>query len=1226
MRRTLTRISHFIDPLKIRFAGIWVALIIAVFAMTPTSGNGQGAPTPPPADPVQAKAASEAMFKLGIVGNFLDSADNQVLSLANSEFTRRYAAAYEEADRAALVSLFHAVAGANTDYMQVRFLDMHGRERVRIERPKDEGEAKPISVAPGNMQDKGGKAYFQGPKSIASGNLWHSKFNLNMEQGQIEKPIRPTFRVSTPVYIEGQFRGVVVVNLAMDRIIELLSHSSDFDVFVIDRDGEILVHPDPDKAWSRYLSNRADFTVEIRKRAQDGQAPHAFSLSDVFRNEEGLSLALIAKEHLLASRPAGASVPLSSEERAWLSENPNVRVHNETDWPPFNFAVDGAPRGFSIDYMNLLAAKVGIEIEYVTGPSWNDFMKMMKAGELDVMLNIVKTPEREKFLLYTPPYAHNPNTILSRRDTPYNSLEDLVGKTVSLPKGFFYEEILKRDFPQIKLHLVTGTLDAMKAVSSGKADAALGELAVFNHLLARHMMTDLTVSSEVKVGDTTLSLLNIATRKDLPLLASILTKGMAAITASERSEIQRKWLADSGRGSSARVLLNLSAAQSAWLAEHPTLRLGIDPAHPPFEFIADDDAYSGIAASYVKAVSRRLGVEMTPVDERSYARVLDLAKSGKIDVLPAVVRTPEREKSLAFTRTYASYPVVIATHKDMPYIGGLQELVGHRVGVLKDDFISTRLRHDHPSVKLMAQPGIAEALKALDQGWIDAYVGALPAITREITRAHLSNVKIAAPTSYKLELSMAVRKDWPELAVILDVALADIGGDEAAAIQNVWMALEVKFGTDVETIMQWALPIGGGAVIVIIAIVFWNRRLTLEIAERKKVEEKLAEAEEHARLLLASVGEGVFVVDLEGRITFVNPQAENMLGFDANEIVGQKAHPLFHHHRYDGSEYPVEECWMFKSFTFGESYRIDDEVLWRKDGQPLEVEYHSTPIMRGEDIVGAVISFIDISLRRKAEKERRDAFNVIRDSINYATHIQRSILPKPQCLEETTAEHFILWEPRDRVGGDLYWCKPWGLGKLLALGDCTGHGVPGAFMTMIANGALDMATLETMPGDVAALLQRSHQLIQEALNQNLDESVSNDGLDLGVCYIPPDGKAVTFAGAQFSLFVAADGAVSEIKGDRKGIGYRRTPHNAVFTAHEIETGEGHGYFMTSDGLTDQIGGPKRRSFGKRRFMKLLDELDNKPMRDIGDAVLRTLNEYQGDESRRDDVSVIGFKL
>jgi hypothetical protein len=142
------------------------------------------------------------------------------------------------------------------------------------------------------------------------------------------------------------------------------------------------------------------------------------------------------------------SISLSAEELTWIADHPRIRVHNEMDWPPFNFAEAGEPKGFSIDMMNLLASKVGIKVDYITGPSWNDFIEMMKSGELDVMLNIVKTPEREKFLLYTPPYANNPNTILSHHDNLYRSINQLSGKTVAVPKGFFYEEILKRDFPR----------------------------------------------------------------------------------------------------------------------------------------------------------------------------------------------------------------------------------------------------------------------------------------------------------------------------------------------------------------------------------------------------------------------------------------------------------------------------------------------------------------------------------------------------------------------------------------------------------------------------------------------------------------------------------------------------------------------------------------------------------------------------------------------------------
>ena len=99
---------------------------------------------------------------------------------------------------------------------------------------------------------------------------------------------------------------------------------------------------------------------------------------------------------------AGAQqLDLTQEEKSFLREHPVIRVHNETDWPPFNFFEDGTSKGFSIDYMNLLASMIGVDVEYVTGPTWSEFLSLMKNGELDVMLNIVKTPEREEYLLYT---------------------------------------------------------------------------------------------------------------------------------------------------------------------------------------------------------------------------------------------------------------------------------------------------------------------------------------------------------------------------------------------------------------------------------------------------------------------------------------------------------------------------------------------------------------------------------------------------------------------------------------------------------------------------------------------------------------------------------------------------------------------------------------------------------------------------------------------------------
>ena len=139
-------------------------------------------------------------------------------------------------------------------------------------------------------------------------------------------------------------------------------------------------------------------------------------------------------------------------------------------------------------------------------------------------------------------------------------------------------------------------------------------------------------------------------------------------------------------------------------------------------------------------------------------------------------------------------------------------------------------------------------------------------------------------------------------------------------------------------------------------------RFALESEERQQ-------AEERNRLILESSAEGIFGTDSEGRITFVNPSACQMLGFAAEELIGQPSHATFHHHRPDGREYPKEECPMYAAYKHGKSSRIDDEFLWHKDGSGLPVEYGATPMLKDGAVVGAVVSFTDITLRKQQEKE-----------------------------------------------------------------------------------------------------------------------------------------------------------------------------------------------------------------------------------------------------------------
>ena len=139
-------------------------------------------------------------------------------------------------------------------------------------------------------------------------------------------------------------------------------------------------------------------------------------------------------------------------------------------------------------------------------------------------------------------------------------------------------------------------------------------------------------------------------------------------------------------------------------------------------------------------------------------------------------------------------------------------------------------------------------------------------------------------------------------------------------------------------------------------------RFALESEERQQ-------AEERTRLILESSAEGIFGTDIEGRITFVNPAACRMLGFSAQELIGQPSHATFHHHRPDGSDYPKEECPMYAAYKQGKASRIDNEFLWCKDGTGLPVEYGATPILKDSVVVGSVISFSDITLRKQQERE-----------------------------------------------------------------------------------------------------------------------------------------------------------------------------------------------------------------------------------------------------------------
>ncbi len=393
-----------------------------------------------------------------------------------------------------------------------------------------------------------------------------------------------------------------------------------------------------------------------------------------------------------------------------------------------------------------------------------------------------------------------------------------------------------------------------------------------------------------------------------------------------------------------------------------------------------------------------------------------------------------------------------------------------------------------------------------------------------------------------------------------------------------------------------------------------------DITQRKRSEAELANQKAIVDMTLENMDQGILMVDADLTIRAYNSNAEKLFGIAPGMIAQAGTFPnLLQAWFRDTLNVPDWKAYLKRTIDSAEASDRSTYEINFDDGRIIDVRHIS--ISEG----GFVRTFTDVSEAKKKEVELSKAFAVISDSINYASNIQRALLTGEKMLDAIMRDHFSLWAPRDIVGGDLYWCHTWDDGVLLIVADCTGHGVPGAFMTMLTTGAIDRAMGEVPPGKVGDLIQRIHQIVQTTLGQHGRSGLSDDGLELGVCFIDPDMTELLFAGARFSLFIVEDQDVEEVKGTKSGVGYRGIPLTQTFDQVSLTLTSKQSFYISSDGYIDQVGGKRRRMLGKRLFKTLLLEIQTLPFDEQKKRLEAALADYQGDEPRRDDVTVIGFK-
>jgi serine phosphatase RsbU (regulator of sigma subunit) len=399
---------------------------------------------------------------------------------------------------------------------------------------------------------------------------------------------------------------------------------------------------------------------------------------------------------------------------------------------------------------------------------------------------------------------------------------------------------------------------------------------------------------------------------------------------------------------------------------------------------------------------------------------------------------------------------------------------------------------------------------------------------------------------------------------------------------------------------------------------------------------KVAEAKK-MQLLSLSLGEEIHAKPSMIYSYSSLAQCDSALGDFKGAYAYQKLYKAVNDSMFNEESDKREQDMQAKYNTEKKQHEID---LLTKDGEIQKSQVRTQKIVIGAVVLGllfviafAFLIFNRLTVTRQQKLIIEDQKRIVEvknkhitDSINYAKRIQDSILPSREQLSKYFSDYFIFFRPRDIVSGDFYWFSELHEKSkaILVIADCTGHGVPGAFMSMIGNTLLNEIVNEQHIIQPAEILNHLNEGIVKALHQG--SRTQDDGMDISICLFDKENSKITFAGANHSMYIANEKTVKEIKGDIHSIGSMFGQKSISFTQKEINIQKNSTMFFFSDGFPDQVGGEKRRKFLTTRMEKLFVSVSALNIKEQERAIAKAFDDWKGKYAQLDDVLLAGIRV
>lgn len=383
------------------------------------------------------------------------------------------------------------------------------------------------------------------------------------------------------------------------------------------------------------------------------------------------------------------------------------------------------------------------------------------------------------------------------------------------------------------------------------------------------------------------------------------------------------------------------------------------------------------------------------------------------------------------------------------------------------------------------------------------------------------------------------------------------------------------------------------------------------------------ELENTYELLVQHAEDFIYRCDVNGNFIFLNDICYNKMGYERTDLVGKSSLDIIaQSHREEIANYYAEH------FTNKSISSYKEFPIVKKDGSVIWVgQYVTTLFAAGSDnyINGFIALARDITEDRRKKhviKEQRDS---ITSSINYAQRIQMNLLPHQRLFNSYFEENFIIYKPKDIVSGDFYWMEKLDDKIVLAVGDCTGHGVPGSFMTLLGINLLNSIVHEERNIDPGEILNELDKRLVEILPRGKGKTKVNDGMEISVIVIDEKSNEIAFGCAGSRFLIYSDNEFTMYKGDNKHIGDLTIPGFEGYITNYTQFNPDDQLYLFTDGFQDQFGGPNDKKYSFRRMLELLEENIHLPLDQQQEIIEKEFDAWIGNGEQTDDLSVISVR-